>query len=387
MRIPRTLALVLAGGQGSRLGCLTDARPKPTLPMGGTYRLIDIALSNLAHSHISHVGLVQQYLPHPLNEYVSGGRPWDLDRNHGGLLALPPFQGGHGEGFAEGNADALHRQREIIAAHDPEIVLVMSADHLYTMNFLDAITTHLDRDADLTIVTTQVDESAARYGVVTTDNAGSVTGFEYKPDEPTSNLVTTEVFLYRTQALLEALDTLHAEHGDLGDYGDHLVPWFVDHHTVVEHRHTTYWMDVGTIQSYWTANMQLVDGNGVSLDHPAWPIYSAQPQLSPARVEAGASVQESLLSTGCTVAGTVERSIIGTGAVVAAGASVERSVLLDGARVGPGATLVNCIVDAGAEVTGGSQRGSTDAITVIGADGLVAQREALDPDAVLPETP
>ena len=205
MRIPRTLALVLAGGKGSRMGCLTEDRPKPTLPVGGTYRLIDISLSNLAHSHISHIGLVQQYLPHPLNNYVSAGRPWDLDRNHGGLQVLPPFEGGPGEGFAEGNADAVHRQRDIIREHDPEIVIVLSADHLYTMNFLDAITTHLDHEADLTIVTTQVDESAARYGVVTVDNTGRVTKFDYKPDEPTSDLVTTEVFLYRTEVLLATL--------------------------------------------------------------------------------------------------------------------------------------------------------------------------------------
>ncbi len=384
MRIPRTLALVLAGGKGSRMGCLTEDRPKPTLPVGGTYRLIDISLSNLAHSHISHIGLVQQYLPHPLNNYVSAGRPWDLDRNHGGLQVLPPFEGGPGEGFAEGNADAVHRQRDIIREHDPEIVIVLSADHLYTMNFLEAITTHLDHDADLTIVTTQVEESAARYGVVTVDDAGRVTDFEYKPDEPSGNLVTTEVFLYRASTLLETLDRLHAEVGELGDYGEHLVPWLVENATVVEHRHTGYWMDLGTLQSYWTANMHLVDGEGVTLDDPEWLIHSAQPQLPPARVVAGASVTDSLLASGSCVAGTVTRSIVGTGATVDEGATVVRSVLMDGARIGPGVTLTNCIVAMGAQVTGGSHRGSEDAVTVIGPDGLVADRTELDDAAMLP---
>ena len=384
MRIPRTLALVLAGGKGSRMGCLTEDRPKPTLPVGGTYRLIDISLSNLAHSHISHIGLVQQYLPHPLNNYVRAGRPWDLDRNHGGLQVLPPFEGGPGEGFAEGNADAVHRQRDIIREHDPEIVIVLSADHLYTMNFLEAITTHLDHDADLTIVTTQVEESAARYGVVTVDDAGRVTDFEYKPDEPSGNLVTTEVFLYRASTLLETLDRLHAEVGELGDYGEHLVPWLVENATVVEHRHTGYWMDLGTLQSYWTANMHLVDGEGVTLDDPEWPIHSAQPQLPPARVVAGASVTDSLLASGSCVAGTVTRSIVGTGATVDEGATVVRSVLMDGARIGPGVTLTNCIVATGAQVTGGSHRGSEDAVTVIGPDGLVADRTELDDAAMLP---
>lgn len=386
MRIPRTLALVLAGGKGSRLGCLTEDRPKPTLPVGGTYRLIDVSLSNLAHSHISQIGLVQQYLPHPLNEYVSAGRPWDLDRNHGGLQVLPPFEGGPGEGFAEGNADAVHRQREMIRSHDPEIVIVLSADHLYTMNFLDAITTHLDHEADLTIVTTQVDESAARYGVVTVDNTGRVTKFDYKPDEPASDLVTTEVFLYRTEVLLATLDRLHDELGELGDYGEHLVPYLVENNTVVEHRHTGYWMDLGTLQSYWTANMHLVDGEGVTLDDPHWPIHSAQPQLPPARVVAGASVSDSLLASGAHVEGTVERSIIGTGAVVEAGATVRRSVVMDGARIGPGVTLTNCIVTTGAQVSGGSHRGGEDAVTVIGPNGLVADRTTLDEDAALPTT-
>lgn len=384
MRIPRTLALVLAGGKGSRMGCLTEDRPKPTLPVGGTYRLIDISLSNLAHSHISHIGLVQQYLPHPLNNYVSAGRPWDLDRNHGGLQVLPPFEGGPGEGFAEGNADAVHRQRDIIREHDPEIVIVLSADHLYTMNFLEAITTHLDHDADLTIVTTQVEESAARYGVVTVDDAGRVTDFEYKPDEPSGNLVTTEVFLYRASTLLETLDRLHAEVGELGDYGEHLVPWLVENATVVEHRHTGYWMDLGTLQSYWTAHMQLLDGEGATLDDPDWPILSAQPQRVPAHLGSTASVSDSLLTAGSRVRGTVEHSVIGTGVVVEEGATVVNSVLLDDVRVGPGVVLENVIADVGAQITGGNRRGSVEAVTLIGDDGLVSTSEPFDPAEALP---
>ena len=385
MHIPRTLALILAGGEGSRLKALTDNRPKPVLPVGGTFRLIDISLSNLAQSHLSDIGLVQQYLPPSLNEYNSAGRPWDLDRNHGGLRVLTPFSGGEGEGFAEGNADSIYRQREFIRNFDAEYVLVLSADHLYTMNFLDVLDTHMDKGADLTIVTTLVDEKPSRYGVVEVDEQGTVTRFDYKPDEPESQLVATEVFVYTAQTLLDSLDALVEEHGQLDDYGDQLIPWFVEHKNVVEHRHNGYWLDLGTLQSYWTANLQILDGDGVVLDDPRWRIYSALPQLPPARVTAGAEVRDSALSAGCTVAGTVSHSIIGSGATVEAGAVVRDSVVLDGARIGPGVSLVNCIVDMRADVSGGSQRGSEDAVTLIGADGLVHTRQSLDPQATLPQ--
>lgn len=384
MRIPDTLALVLAGGKGSRLGCLTEDRPKPVLPVGGTYRLIDIALSNLAHSHITNVGLVEQHLPRKLNAYLAGGRPWDLDRHHGGMQLLPPFEGGAGEGFADGNADALHRNREFIRAHDPDLVLVLSADHLYTMNFLDVITTHLDHKADLTVVTTKVGESAARYGVVQADDHGRITAFDYKPDKPKGNLVATEVFVYDAKELLSALDLLQREHGELSDYGEQLVPWFVENRTVVEHRHHGYWLDLGTVQSYWTANMQLLDDEGLTLDDPEWPIWSAQPQLPPARVTTGAEVSDSWLTPGAHIAGTVRHSVIGANVTVEHGASVRNSVLLDGAHIGAGVTLTNCVVDVGAQVTGGSARGTDDAITLIGSDGKVDSRTAFDHSAALP---
>lgn len=385
MYIPRTLAIVLAGGIGSRLGALTEKRVKPALPVAGTYRLIDVSLSNLMHSHLSDVWVVQQYLPHSLNQHLRGGRPWDLDRSHGGLLVLPPFQGAEGEGFAEGNSDSLFRQRDLIRDFAPELLLVLSADHLYTLNFLEVIDTHLAQGADLTMVTTRIDEPPTRYAVVQTNDDGLVTRFDYKPDDPEGNLIAGEMFLFTAQRFLEAMDALDEQGEKLEDYGHDLIPWFVDNKRVVEHRLDGYWMDMGTLQSYWTAHMQLLDGNGVTLDDPTWPIMSAQPQRLPARIENGAVVHDSLVSAGATIRGTVEHSVLSPGVVVEAGASVKNCVLLDDVHVHAGVSLENVIADIGAEISGGNRRGNATSVTLIGEDGLVATAEDFDRDALLPQ--
>ncbi|RKQ36692.1 glucose-1-phosphate adenylyltransferase family protein [Kocuria tytonis] len=384
MERPTVLALVLAGGKGSRLGALTDHTVKPALPVGGTYRLIDISLSNLVHSHITDVWMVQQYLPHDLNFYMAGGRPWDLDRSHGGLHVLPPYQGADGEGFASGNSDSIFRQAELIREADPDLVLVLSADHLYTVDFRDVVDTHLTKRADLTMVTTQVSEDASRYSVVETDEAGTVTRFEYKPEEPTSSLVAGEMFLFATDVLLDSLTHLQQELGELGDYGEDLIPHVMEHHRVVEHRHLGYWMDLGTIQSFWTAQQQLLDGDGATLDDPAWPIWSGQAPLLPAFVADDAAVTRSLVAPGSHVAGTVEHSVIGENVTVEAGAVVRNCVLLDRVHVGPGVELVNVVADTGAHITGGSRRGSSQHVTVIDRSGAVADREPFDTSAALP---
>jgi glucose-1-phosphate adenylyltransferase len=384
MRIPRTLVLVMAGGKGSRLDALTEKKAKPALPIGGTYRLIDISLSNLMHSHLSDVWVVQQYLPHSLNKHLANGRPWDLDRSHGGLQVLPPYEGAAGEGFAVGNTDALHRQAGLIREFDPDLVLVLSADHLYTINFLDVIATHADKGADLTMVTTVVKEDPSRYGVVQADDGGRVTGFDYKPEEPRGRLVAGEMFLYDAGKLLAALDALKEQRDELGDYGEDLVPYFLENHDVFEHRLDGYWLDLGTVQSYWTAHMQLLDREGADLDNPDWPILSAQPQLLPARIEEGASVGRSLVAAGAVVAGTVERSVIGPRVVVEEGATVRGSVLLDGVHVGPGVVLENVVADIGARIVGGNKRGSDRGITLIDDTGSVRPVEPFDDAAVLP---
>lgn len=373
MRIPRTLAIVLAGGQGSRMGALTDERAKPALRMGGSYRLIDVALSNLANSHLSNVWVIEQYLPHSLNAHLAAGRPWDLDRHHGGLRTLAPFEGAEGEGFAAGNSDTLWRQKALIAEFDPELVVVLSADHLYTINLLDVLDTHAAAGADLTMVTTCLPQDASRHGVVRTAEDGVIEQFWYKPEHPPTDLVATEIFCFDAPALLDALEILPDQVGELQDWGDDLIPHFVEHRRTVEHRLEGYWRDIGTLASYWRAHMHLLDGDGITLDDPDWPIFSAQPQLLPSRVRDGAHVRDALLAQGSDTTGTVAHSVICPGAVIEAGAELVDCVVLDGARIAAGARLHGCLVQDGAQVPAGARLGAEEMVTLVGADGTAAE--------------
>jgi glucose-1-phosphate adenylyltransferase len=368
----KVLALILAGGEGGRLEVLTRQRAKPAMPFGGVYRLIDFALSNCLHSGLSDVWVVEQYELHSLNEHLSNGRPWDLDRTYGGLQVLPPNQSKHGEergGFAAGNADAIYRQRSLIREFDPDVLLVLSADHLYKLDYGRLLDRHRELRADLTLVSTRVPrEEASRFGVVEVDGEGRVTGFEYKPGKPKGDLVTTEVFAYDARKLLDTLEWLAKDGGEgkegkdgeapLKDFGDRLLPRLVDEGRVFDFRHEGYWKDVGTVDSYWQAHMDLLDPKpALAPDDPAWPILTTGAQRLPARIEEEARIAGSLIAPGCRVAGRVERSVLSPGVVVERGAEVRDSILLHDAVVRAGARVERAILDAGVEVGEGARIG------------------------------
>lgn len=380
MRRPKVLALVLAGGEGSRMGSLTDDRAKPALPFGGTYRLIDFPLSNCVHSRIRDVWIIQQYEPHELTRQLANGRPWDLDRNSGGLQIVHPYLGDSESGWYEGNADALHRNREAIADHDPDVLLVLSADHIYKLDFADLIERHLDTQAAVTMVTTRIGgEDASRYGVVEADGDGRVLDFAYKPSNPTSDLVTTEVFAYDTGVLLQTLADL-AGHGDgsgLEDFGHELLPRFVEEGRARAFELEGYWRDVGTIDSYWLAHMELLeDEPPLVLDDPSWPILTAGLQRPPARIDGSARIEASLIAPGATVRGTVERSVVGPGVVVEEGAVVRESVLLHDGHVASGALVSRALVDERARIERGAEVRDGESIAVVAAGETVAVEDA-----------
>ena len=360
MKMPRTLAVILAGGKGSRMEALTSTRVKPALRMAGTYRLIDVALSNLANSQISDVWIVEQYRPFTLNRHLAGGRPWDLDSTRHGLQILPPAQGRPEEGFTAGNGHALHQQVPLLQSFGAETVVVLSADHLYHLDLRPVIRQHLERGSELTVVTTEVREDPSRYGVVQTDADGAVTRYDYKPSEPKGRLVATEIFVYSVSALAEVTDGIvenspaeadaDAEGESLGDYGESIIPALVERGKAHEYRLDGYWRDIGTIDAFFQAHMDLLRGEGLELNRREWPILTNPREHKPAFIGPSAEVARSLVSPGSVVEGSVEESVIGTGVVVEKGASVRRSVLLGDTVVPAGARLESVIADVGAEI-------------------------------------
>ncbi len=351
LKRPKVLALVLAGGEGGRLDVLTAQRAKPALPFAGAYRLIDFTLSNCRHSGVGDVWVLQQYEPHSLTEHLANGRPWDLDRTHGGLRVLHPHLGREESGWYRGNADAIYRSKEDIRAFAPELVLVLSADHVYKLDYARVVAAHREHSPDATLVTTEVArEEAGRFGVVQAADDGRIFDYAYKPDRPASGVVAAEVFVFNAGALLDSLERLADAADDdsgLADLGDDLLPRFAREGRAREYRLDGYWRDVGTVESYWEAHMELLaDERPLDLDDPAWPILTWSTQRPPARIEPSARVEDGLVSPGSSIRGRVSRSVLGPGAVIEEGAEVRESVLLEGAVVRSGARVVRAIVDA-----------------------------------------
>jgi glucose-1-phosphate adenylyltransferase len=358
---PRVLALILAGGEGGRLDVLTEDRAKPAMPFAGTYRLIDFPLSNCVNSGISDVWVLRQYEPQSLDEHLANGRPWDLDRTRGGLRILHPISGGKGEpGMHRGNADSIHRNRRYVAEFDPTVLLVLSADHVYTLDYAGVIRRHLDANADVTVVTTDVAAAeASRFGLVDVDSSGRVTRYSYKPDEPKGTVAATEVFAFRPSAILDALER-ESRRGDdgPGDLGESVLPSMVEEGRAIAVPLDGYWRDVGTIDAYWSAHMELADGVAeIALDDPATPILSRGSIRTPAFVEGSAELDRAFVSPGCRVSGRVRRSVLGPGVVVEPGAEVRNCVVLDDVRIESGAIVETAIVDAGATIAVGARVG------------------------------
>jgi glucose-1-phosphate adenylyltransferase len=389
MALPRILVLVLAGGAGGRLELLTETRAKPAVPFAGVYRLIDFSLSNCQHSGIADVWVSVQFHPTSLSEHLSNGRPWDLDRTSGGLMTLPPFQGTERGGWATGTADSLWRQAELIRDFAPDALVVVSSDAVYKLDYREVAEAHLGSGAEVTMVTTEVAaDDASRYGIVQVGDDGRITDYAYKPDEPATTTATNEVFVFSPKETLDRLEAIEDEVGDenLDDLGDHLLPAQTKDGLARAYPLTGYWRDVGTIPAYWQAHRDfLAEEPPIDLDEAGWPIHTRGGRHSAARILAGAEVDESLISGGTRVAGTVRGSVLSPGVIVEPGATVVDSVLLPGAVVRAGATVTRSVLDDGVEVGRTASVGGEGDITLVGRRATVRDGSEVPAGARLPE--
>ncbi len=391
MNRAKVLALVMAGGAGGRMELLTDVRAKPALPYAGIYRLIDFPLSHCVHSHIPDVWVIEQFQPHSLNDHLANGRPWDLDRTYGGLRIIPPYTGTDESGFHQGNADAIYRHRRFIREFDPDVILVLSADHIYKLDYRHVIDVHLEQQADVTMVTTRRPiEQASRHGVVTVGQGEKIETFEYKPEQPKNDVVTTEVFVYEPTRLLATLDELVAQQGKdqqetgLKDFGHELIPRLVQSGSAYAFALEGYWRDVGTIDSYWEAHMDLLaPEQPLDLDDGGWPLRTYGVQRMPARITKSAAIDQSLISPGCRIDGRVERSVLGPGVIVEAGAVVRHAVVFEDTVIRAGAVVDHAIIDSQVEIGRDARVGAPpDAdqlqIALVGQRARVAQGSIIE---------
>ena len=367
---PRVLAIVQAGGKGSRMGVLTADRAKPALPVGGTHQLIDVALSNLTNSGVQDVWVSVQYLAGTLDKHVQHGRPWDLDRNVGGFRRIVPEQSDADlqGGFSTGNADNLYRIRHEIEAEDADVIIVLSADQLFTLDLRDVVAAHADSGADATLVTADISKTEAKNkAVVTTDADGQVTKIEEKPESPDHGTVSAEIMVFSKESLLKALEATaserepQAEEGDtgLGDVAEHLLPHMVKNMHVRTHPLTTYWRDMGRPEAYLRAHRELLRGDAKIFNDTEWPMRTLGGDRGGAFVREGATVENSFLAAGCDVAGTVRNSTLGQGVTVRAGAVVEDSVIFDDCVIEKDATVRTALVDTAVAIRAGATVGAT----------------------------
>ena len=355
------VAMLLAGGQGSRLYVLTKNVAKPAVPFGGKYRIIDFPLSNCINSGIDTVGVLTQYEPHVLNAYIGSGQTWDLDRLRGGVSVLPPYQRGKASEWYKGTANAIYQNIPFIADYDPEYVLILSGDHVYKMDYTQLLRRHKEADAACTIAVLEVPmEEASRFGIMNVDENDDIYEFEEKPKHPKSNLASMGIYIFTWSKLREYLIADEADEKSSNDFGKNIIPaMLAAGERMTAWRFDGYWKDVGTLVSLWDANMDMLSpGSGLNLLDRRWPIYSRTPSCPPAYVGPKADIGNSAVAKGCEVLGEVKNSVLSYNTQVGEGAVVSYSVLMPGAVVESGAVVQYAIVGENCRIGRDAQVGA-----------------------------
>ncbi|SDW82584.1 glucose-1-phosphate adenylyltransferase [Paenibacillus sp. CF384] len=359
----RMMAMLLAGGEGKRLGVLTQELAKPAVHFGGKYRIIDFTLSNCVHSGIDTVGVLTQYQPLVLNGYLGNGSPWGLDRRDGGMSILPPYMKQKGGKWYKGTANAIYQNIGFIEQYDPEYVLVISGDHIYKMDYNRMLEQHEARGADVTIACLQVDlKEASRFGIMHVDDSGAITSFVEKPKVPTSNLASMGVYIFKWSALKKYLIRDEANELSGNDFGKDIIPAMLDDGMKLDsYTFDGYWKDVGTLESLWEANMDLLAKTpSLDLNDYNWPIYSVQPNRPAHFAAAGAKISNSLVTEGCTVEGTVVGSVLFCDVQVGPDSRIHDSVIMPGVQIGKGVSIYKAIVAEGTVIPDGASIGGPE---------------------------
>lgn len=378
------VAMLLAGGQGSRLYALTSVMAKPAVPFGGKYRIIDFPLSNCVNSGIDTVGVLTQYQPLVLNDYIGNGQPWDLDRSYGGVHILSPYQAKHGSEWYKGTANAIYQNLPFIRRYNPEYVLILSGDHIYKMNYDKMLDFHKKNGADVTVATIRVPMSeASRFGIVNAAEDGRIEQFEEKPANPKSDLASMGIYIFSADKLYKYLEKDEANTESSNDFGKNVLPdMLANGEKMYAYVFSGYWKDVGTIDSLYEANMDLL-GNPPVFDIAdySWKIHSRNPIAPPHYIGETGKVCESLVALGCEVNGTVKNSILSSNVTIEKGAVVEGSVVFAGCVIKSGARVINSIIDEDVSVGENAVVGAAVTprkITVLGKGVTVADGETIE---------
>ncbi|MGE5221240.1 MAG: glucose-1-phosphate adenylyltransferase family protein [Omnitrophica WOR_2 bacterium] len=387
-------AVILAGGEGSRLGILTAKRTKPAVPFAGKYRIIDFTLSNCVNSGIFDVMILAQYRPHSLIEHIGAGGPWDLNRDFtGGVRIYTPYKARGASDWYLGTADAVQQNFRFIKNNSPDLVMILSGDHIYEMNYDAMIAFHQDHGAGLTMATIEVPiQEASRYGIVTFREDNQVTSFIEKPAQPPSNLINMGVYLFNTDVLDRALWEDHLLPESSHDFGKDILPRLINQgERIFAYPYTGYWVDVGTVNSYWQAHMDLLcDDPPIDLNDRSWVIHTRTEERPPVRISKDTQILDSMITDGCKIASgaRIERSVLAPGVVVGAGAVIHESIILTDTVIESGAVIEHAIIDkrvhVGAEAhIGSSHPDQEPVITMIGKNSEITPRLTIEPGAIV----
>ena len=386
------VAMLLAGGQGSRLYALTQKVAKPAVPFGGKYRIVDFPLSNCTNSGIDTVGVLTQYELLLLNDYIGNGLPWDLDRTYGGVKILPPYQGAKAADWYKGTANAIYQNLKFIDRYDAEYVLILSGDHIYKMDYAKMLKFHKKRNADCTIAVLDVPiEEASRFGIMSVDEDSKIYKFEEKPKNPESTMASMGIYIFTKSKLAEYLTNDAADPNSSNDFGKNIIPaMLANGENMVAYPFEGYWKDVGTLSSLWEANMDLLgEKPEFDLSDEKWRIFTRHETLAPQYVGENAKITNSIVAEGCEIYGNVENSVLFPGVTVMAGATVRDSVVMGGCVIAEDATVSYAILDTnvqvGAGATVGGTKGDEAGVTVIGDSEVIAAGQTVGAGEMIPD--